>query len=71
MGHISNNYLDLQKRLDKFPQTVPPSESLFQILEILFSEEEATLVSKIPIKPFDLALAAKIWKISIVPSYPL
>ncbi len=65
MGHISNHYLDLQKRLDKFPQTVPPSESLFQILEILFSEEEATLVSKIPIKPFDLALAAKIWKISL------
>ncbi|UYP47771.1 Ferredoxin-type protein NapF [Candidatus Lokiarchaeum ossiferum] len=64
MGHISNSYLDLQKRLDKSPQTAPISESLFKILEILFSEEEATLVSKLPIKPFDLATAVKIWKIS-------
>jgi ferredoxin len=62
MGHISNSYLDLHKRLEKFPQTVPASDALFQILEILFTEEEATLVSKLPIKQFDIPLAAKFWK---------
>ncbi len=62
MGHISNSYLDLHNRLEKFPQHAPASEALFQILEILFSEKEATLVSKLPIKPFGIPLAAKLWK---------
>jgi ferredoxin len=62
MGHIANAYLDLQKRLGKFPQKAPASESLFQILEILFSEEEALLVSKLPIMFFTVEEAAKIWK---------
>jgi len=62
MGHISNSYLELHKRLEKFPQHAPASEALFQILEILFSEKEATLVSKLPIKPFGIPLAAKLWK---------
>ncbi|QEE16650.1 4Fe-4S binding protein [Promethearchaeum syntrophicum] len=62
MGHISRSYLDLHKRLEKFPQQAPASEALFQILEILFTEKEATLVSKLPIKPFEIPKAAKIWK---------
>ncbi|MHA1561575.1 MAG: hypothetical protein ACTSPA_05565 [Promethearchaeota archaeon] len=62
MGHISNSYLDLHKRLEKMPQHAPASEALFQILEMLFTEKEATLVSKLPIKPFDIPIAAKLWK---------
>lgn len=63
MGHItSKNYIDLQKRLDKSPQGAPASEALFKILEILFSEKEATLVSKLPINFFNVKRASKIWK---------
>ncbi|MFC2134399.1 NADH-quinone oxidoreductase subunit I [Bacteroidota bacterium] len=63
MGHItSKNYDSLQKRLDDSPQGAPASKSLFQILEILFSEQEAELVSVLPIKPFTVKTAAKKWK---------
>ena len=63
MGHItSKNYDSLQKRLEKSPQGAPVSEALFQILEILFSEQEAELVSVLPIKPFTVKTAVKRWK---------
>ena len=63
MGHItSKSHLDLQKRLEKSPQGAPASDSLFKILEILFTEDEALLVCKLPIKFFSIAQAAKIWK---------
>ncbi len=71
MGHIANAYLDLQKRLDKVPQKAPASESLFQILEILFSEEEALLVSKLPIMFFTVEEAAKIWKKDVENARPI
>lgn len=65
MGHIvSKNYLKLQKRLDRFAQSAPESEALFKILEVLFSKEEAGLVSNLPIKPFNAAKMAKRWKMS-------
>jgi hypothetical protein len=38
--------------LNRFPQGAPPSETLYQILKILFSEREAGLVAQLPIKPF-------------------
>ena len=63
MGHItSKNYCSLQKRLEDSPQGAPASESLFQILEVLFSETEAKLVSLLPIKPFTVKTASKRWK---------
>ena len=53
MGHItSKNYKNLQKRLDSFAQGAPKSDALYNILEVLFSEEEARLVSKLPIIPY-------------------
>jgi Pyruvate/2-oxoacid:ferredoxin oxidoreductase delta subunit len=54
----------LTERLNRFPQGAPPSESLFQILRILFSEREAELVSRLPLKPFRVAQAAAAWKVS-------
>jgi len=45
-----------------FPQGAPPSELLFRILEVLFTRDEAALVALLPIKPFNIAAAAKIWK---------
>ncbi len=64
MGHVtSKNYFDLQKRLDMNAQGAPASESLYKILEILFSEDEAKKVSNLPIKPFVSSEAAKRWNI--------
>lgn len=52
-------------RLNKFPQGAPPSEALFKILSMLFSEKEARLVSLLPIKPFNALTASKAWKMDL------
>jgi ferredoxin len=63
--HASRSVYDrLTDRLNRFPQGAPPSQSLFGILKILFSEREAALVSALPIRPFHAAKAAAIWKTS-------
>ncbi|MBU1164495.1 4Fe-4S binding protein [Patescibacteria group bacterium] len=62
MGHqTSKSYINLQNRLDKSPQGAPATDTLFKILEVLFSSEEAELVSKLPINMFSVGKAAKIW----------
>ncbi|MHB1484169.1 MAG: 4Fe-4S dicluster domain-containing protein [Saccharofermentanales bacterium] len=63
MSHITSRkaYESLQERLNRFPQGAPPSETLYKILEILFSEKEAKLVAQLPIKPFTARKAASIW----------
>ncbi len=65
MGHHRSRsvYDRLTERLNRFPQGAPPAESLFRILQILFSEREAALVSVLPIRPFTAARAAEIWKV--------
>jgi len=64
MSHVTlkNSYTTLSDRLNLFPQGAPPSELLFRILEVLFTRDEAALVALLPIKPFNVAAAAKIWK---------
>jgi ferredoxin len=64
MSHatLRNSYQSLTDRLNLFPQGAPPSELLFLILEVLFTRDEAALVALLPIKPFNIAAAAKIWK---------
>jgi ferredoxin len=64
MAHVTlrNSYLALSDRLNRFPQGAPPSELLFQILEVLFTKDEAALVALLPIKPFNVAAAARVWK---------
>lgn len=57
-----NSYHNLSERINRFPQGAPPSDVLFEILKILFSEREASLVSLLPIKPFTARKAGKIWK---------
>ncbi len=56
------NYSRLSDRINLFPQGAAPSDLLFEILKILFTEKEAGLVSLLPIKPFTSEKAAKIWK---------
>jgi ferredoxin len=65
MGHHASRsvYDRLTDRLNRFPQGAPPSESLFRILRVLFSEREAALVSVLPIRPFTVTKAAAIWKV--------
>ncbi|WP_034639008.1 4Fe-4S dicluster domain-containing protein [Desulfofalx alkaliphila] len=58
------SYKKLQERLNRFPQGAPPSETLYKILAVLFTEKEAQLVAQLPIKPFSAKKAARIWKMS-------
>jgi hypothetical protein len=66
MSHhtLKNEYSHLVERLNRFPLGAPPSRLLYQILEMLFSEQEAGLVAQLPIRPFTAAKAARIWKVS-------
>ena len=61
---LHQSYDHLIDRLNRFPQGAPPSKSLYEILKILFSEREAELVSLLPIRPFTVKKASKIWKMS-------
>jgi len=67
MAHhtIKSAYSQLVDRLNRFPQGAPPSELLFKILKILFSEREAELVALLPIKPFTTENASRIWNMDI------
>jgi ferredoxin len=64
MAHITlkQSYKSLSDRLDLFPQGAPPTELLFRILQVLFTEGEAALVALLPIRPFTAAAAARNWK---------
>jgi hypothetical protein len=64
MSHttLKSGYEHLVDRLNRFPQGAPPSETLFNILALLFSEREAELVALLPIKPFTVETAARAWK---------
>ena len=64
MAHttLRTSYSALTDRLNRFPQGAPPSDLLFKILSMLFSEEEAGLISLMPIKPFTAEKASRIWK---------
>lgn len=64
MSHIVGKeaYKSLEERINRFPQGAPPSETLYKILGLLFSEQEAALVAQLPIKPFTARTAARIWK---------
>lgn len=67
MAHRSakSNYAELTARLNRFPQGAPPSELLFKILKMLFSEKEAGLVALLPIKPFNARKASRFWKMDL------
>ncbi len=63
MAHhtLKASHQRLADRLNRFPQGAPPSELLFQILRVLFTEEEAGLVAQLPLRPFTAAHAARAW----------
>lgn len=67
MAHrtLKSSYAALTERLNRFPQGAPPSETLEKILKIIIREKEAALISQLPIKPFTVAKAARIWKMPV------
>ena len=67
MSHVTlrSGYTELVDRLNRFPQGAPPSDTLYKILEILFSEREARIVSQLPIKPFTAEKASRILKMDL------
>ncbi len=53
MGHIRHGkgvYGRLQERLDRFPIGAPPAESLYEILRLLYTPEEAEIGARMPIR---------------------
>lgn len=64
MAHhtLKESHRKLVERLNRFPQGAPPSDLLYRILGVLFTEEEAGLVAQLPIRPFTAAHAAKVWR---------
>ena len=63
MGHLTSRdaYRNLEDRLNWFTQGAPPSETLTKILGVLFTEKEAKWVARLPIRPFTLKKAARLW----------
>ena len=63
MGHLTTRdaYKSLEQRINYFTQGAPASETLTSILRLLFTEKEAKWVSMLPIRPFTLKKAAKLW----------
>lgn len=63
MGHLTTRdaYLNLSDRINWFTQGAPTSETLYKILQVLYTEKEAKWVSLLPVRPFTAKKAAKIW----------
>ncbi|MDJ0498030.1 MAG: 4Fe-4S binding protein, partial [Acidimicrobiia bacterium] len=61
---MKSGHAQLVDRLNRFPQGAPPADVLYAILKMLFSEREAGLVALLPIRPFTVKRAARVWKMS-------
>ena len=68
MSHntLKNNYRLLADRLNRFPQGAAPTALLFEILKLLMNDQEAGLLSLLPIKPFTVETASRAWKLPLV-----
>ena len=67
MGHLTTRdaYRNLSDRINWFTQGAPTSETLYKILEVLYTEKEAKWVALLPVRPFTVKKAAKIWQTSV------
>ncbi|WP_434311523.1 4Fe-4S dicluster domain-containing protein [Hominifimenecus sp. rT4P-3] len=63
MGHLTarDAYQNLEERINWFTQGAPPTKTLYKILQVLYSEEEAKWMALLPIRPFTIKRAARIW----------
>ena len=67
MAHhtAKDGYRHFADRLNLFPQGAPPTELLFKTLRALISEDEATWLSLLPIRPFKAERAAAAWHVTL------
>lgn len=63
MGHITSKdaYKNLEDRINWFTQGAQPSDTFYKILQVLYTEKEAKWVALLPVRPFTLKKAARIW----------
>lgn len=63
MGHLTTKdaYKNLEERINWFTQGAPASDTLYKILQVLYTEKEAKWVALLPVRPFTLKKAARIW----------
>lgn len=63
MGHLTTRdaYQNLGDRINWFTQGAPATETLYQILKVLYTEKEAKWVALLPVRPFTAKKAAKVW----------
>lgn len=57
MGHLATAqgvYAELAKRLDRNPIGAPPTKELYEILKILYNEDEAQMAAQFPMRPVPL-----------------
>jgi len=61
MGHLAgkNAYKKLRERLEQMPVGAPGRQTIFEILKIIFTPEEAELASKMPLTPQSLDRIAR------------
>ena len=66
MGHITSRDAckNLEERINWFTQGAPQSETLYKILQVLYTEAEAKWVALLPVRPFTAKKAANIWNTS-------
>lgn len=66
MGHITTKeaYKTLEERLNWFTQGAPATETLYKILQVVFSEQDARQIALLPVRPFTAKRAAKIWGVT-------
>ncbi len=60
MAHLNNikkEYIELRERLDRYPVGAPETKDMYEVLRLLFTEEEARIASRMPMAP---ATAGKI-----------
>ena len=57
-----SGYQKLTERLNRFPHGVAETDTLYQIYSVLFTEEEARLLSMLPIGYFTISNAKKKWR---------
>ena len=66
MGHLASRdaYKNLEDRINWFTQGAPVSDTLYKILQVLYTEKEAKWVALLPVRPFTAKKAARIWDTS-------
>lgn len=64
MGHLTtkSGYQKFVERLNLCPQGAPPSETLYKILKVILTEQDAGLLALAPIKPFSASKISGLWK---------